>query len=168
MNIRIRNETTADIEAISQVTRAAFLTLPISRHTEQFIIAALRAAGALTVSLVAEIEHKVVGHIAFSPVTISDGSPGWYGLGPVAVAPELHRRSIGSALVRRGLSELKALGADGCMLVGDSGFYERFGFKNHPELVHEGVPPEYFLCLPFGDSRPSGTVRFHAAFAATG
>lgn len=168
MNILIRNETSSDIEAISQVTKAAFLTLPISHHTEQFIIAALRAAGALTISLVAEAGQRVVGHIAFSPVTVSDGSPRWYGLGPVAVAPELHRRGIGSALVRRGLSELKALGADGCMLVGDPGFYERFGFTNHPELVHEGVPPEYFLCLPFGGSRPNGTVAFHAAFAATG
>jgi putative acetyltransferase len=167
MNILIRNETASDIEAISQVTETAFLTLPISRHTEQFIIGALRAANALTFSLVAEAELRVVGHIAFSPVTISDGSPGWCGLGPVAVVPELHRRGIGSALVRRGLSELQALGAGGCMLVGDPGFYERFGFKNHPQLVHEGVPQEYFLCLPFGDTRPSGSVTFHSAFAAT-
>ena len=79
----IRKETTSDIEAISQVTKAAFRTLPISNQTEQFIIEALRAAGALTLSLVAEIDGRVVGHIAFSPVTISDGSKNWYGLGPV-------------------------------------------------------------------------------------
>ena len=60
---------------IAEVTVAAFKTLAISNHTEQFIIAALRAARALTVSLVAEVDGRVVGHIAFSPVRISDGSP---------------------------------------------------------------------------------------------
>ena len=69
----IRNETVSDIEAIAEVTIAAFRTLPISHHTEQFIINALRAANALTLSLVAEMDGRVVGHVAFSPVTISDG-----------------------------------------------------------------------------------------------
>lgn len=71
---RIRGETTDDIEAIAAVTVAAFATLEISRQTEQFIVEALRAARALTVSLVAELDGRVVGHIAFSPVTISDGT----------------------------------------------------------------------------------------------
>ena len=85
--ILIRNETDADVGAITDVTVAAFKTLEISNHTEQFIIAALRAAGALTLSLVAEVEGRVIGHIAFSPVTISDGTRSWYGLGPVSVLP---------------------------------------------------------------------------------
>ena len=85
--VQIRSETSADVGAITEVTAAAFQTLAISQHTEQFIVAALRAATALTVSLVAEVEGRVVGHIAFSPVTISDGSPNWYGLGPVSVFP---------------------------------------------------------------------------------
>lgn len=76
----IRNETDADFSAITEVTAAAFETLTISQHTEQFIIEALRAAKALTVSLVAEVDDRVVGHIAFSPVTLSDGTPHWYGL----------------------------------------------------------------------------------------
>ena len=76
----VRKETTSDIEAITQVTISAFRTLPISNHTEQFIIKALRAAGALTLSLVAEIEGRVVGHAAFSPVIMSDGTKDWYGL----------------------------------------------------------------------------------------
>ncbi len=62
----IRNETISDIAAISEVTIAAFKNLPISNHTEQYIINALRNANALTISLVAEINGKVVGHIAFS------------------------------------------------------------------------------------------------------
>ncbi|HKK48263.1 MAG TPA: N-acetyltransferase, partial [Alkalispirochaeta sp.] len=84
----IRNETPDDVDAITEVTIAAFKTMPISRHTEQFIIEELRAAKALTVSLVAEVNSRVIGHIAISPVTISDGTPEWYGLGPVSVLPE--------------------------------------------------------------------------------
>src|SRR4030066_1845957 len=80
--VAIRDETAADIPIIAEVTVAAFETLAISNHTEQFIIAALRAAKALTVSLVAELDGRVVGHIAFSPVIISDGTRNWYGLGP--------------------------------------------------------------------------------------
>jgi hypothetical protein len=68
--IVIRNETPDDVFAITEVTLAAFKTLEISSHTEQFIIEALRAAKALTVSLVAEVDGRVIGHIAFSPVTL--------------------------------------------------------------------------------------------------
>jgi putative acetyltransferase len=75
--VLIRSEPSADVSAIAEVTAAAFKTLAISNHTEQFIIAALRAAKALSISLVAEVDGRVVGHIAFSPVTISDGSPNW-------------------------------------------------------------------------------------------
>ena len=164
----IRNETNSDIEAISTVTMAAFNTLTISNHTEQFIINALCNANALTVSLVAEIDGQVVGHIAFSPVTISDGSPDWYGLGPVSVLPEYHRQGIGKALVNEGLSRLKDLGGRGCALVGDPNYYRRFGFRNIPTLIHEGIPQEVFLVLPFDEKIPQGTVVFHEGFSATG
>lgn len=94
----IRNETTSDIEEISEVTKAAFQTLEISQHTEQFIINALRKSNALTISLVAEIDGKIVGHIAFSPITITNGSQNWYGLGPVSVLPEYQKQGIGKSL----------------------------------------------------------------------
>ena len=125
----IRRETAADIAAIGEVTIAAFDTLAISNHTEQFIIRALRAADVLTLSLVAEVDGRVVGHVAFSPVTISDGTQNWYGLGPVSVLPEHQRQGIGTALIREGLSMLKGLGAQGCCLVGDPAYYSRFGFS---------------------------------------
>ena len=96
--IVIRNETQDDVRAITEVTVAAFNTLEISDHTEQFIIEALRAAEALTVSLVAVMDGRVTGHVAFSPVTMSDGTPDWYGLGPVSVLPEHQRKGIGTAL----------------------------------------------------------------------
>ena len=166
--VRIRSETSADVSAITEVTVAAFKTLAISNNTEQFIIAALRAAKALTVSLVADVDGRVVGHIAFSPVTISDGSPNWYGLGPVSVLPACQRRGIGSALIQEGISRLKDLGAKGCCLVGHPEYYRRFGFQNIRGLVHEGVPEEVFFALSLDGHVPQGIVEFHVGFKADG
>lgn len=164
--IVIRSETDADAGTIAEVTTAAFSTLPISNHTEQFIIAALRAAKALTVSLVAEMDGRVIGHIAFSPVAMSDGSPGWYGLGPVSVLPEYQRQGIGGALIQEGLSRLKGLGARGCCLVGHPEYYNRFGFQNTRGLGHKGVPEEVFFAMSFYGHIPQGTVEFHEGFKA--
>jgi putative acetyltransferase len=166
--IVIRNETSADVRAIAEVTIAAFKTLAISNHTEQLIIDALRAAKALTISLVAEADGRLVGHVAFSPVIISDGTPKWYGLGPVSVLPEYQRKGIGKALIQEGLSRLKDLGAQGCCLVGRPEYYRRFGFENLPGLVLEGVPQEVFLALSFVGLNPQGEVTFHEGFKADG
>ena len=164
----LRKETIADIDAITKVTIAAFKNLAVSNQTEQYIINALRDADALTLSLVAEIDGRVIGHIAFSPVTISDGAIGWYGLGPVSVLPEYQKQGIGKSLVNEGLSLLKKLGGQGCTLVGDPNYYKQFGFKNFPELVHEGIPQEVFLALPFSENVPQGIVVFHKGFLANG
>jgi putative acetyltransferase len=166
--IVIRSETDADGSAITEVTVAAFRTLAISQHTEQFIIEALRAAKALTVSLVAEMDGRVIGHIAFSPVTISDGTRNWYGLGPVSVLPAYQRQGIGKALIREGLSRLKAMDARGCCLVGHPEYYRKVGFKNVSGLVHEGVPPEVFFAMSFDGHTPQGSVAFHEGFKADG
>jgi putative acetyltransferase len=166
--VQIRSETSADISAIAEVTIAAFKTLAISNHTEQFIIAALRTANALTVSLVAVMDGRVVGHIAFSPVTISDGSPKWYGLGPVSVLPECQRMGIGCALIQEGLRRLKDLGAQGCCLVGHPEYYGRFGFQNIRGLVYQGVPEEVFFALSLNGHIPQGNVEFHLGFKADG
>ncbi|MBW2030832.1 MAG: N-acetyltransferase [Deltaproteobacteria bacterium] len=166
--IVIRKETDSDVSAITEVTAAAFETLEISNRTEQFIIAALRAAKALTLSLVAEVDGRVIGHIAFSPVTISDSTRNWYGLGPVSVLPEYQRQGIGKALIREGLSRLKDMNAQGCCLVGHPDYYRKFGFRNMPGLVHEGVPQEAFFALSFDGHTPRGTVSFHEGFKADG
>ncbi len=168
LEIVIRTETDGDAGAIRDVTISAFKTLAISNHTEQFVVDALRAAGALTISLVAEVNGRVTGHIAFSPVTISDGTRNWYGLGPVSVLPECQRKGIGKALIREGLSRLKQLNARGCCLVGHPDYYRKFGFQNVPALVCEGVPPEVFFALSFDGHIPRGTVTFHDAFKADG
>lgn len=164
--VTIRSETDADVSAINEVTVAAFKSLQISNHTEQFIINALRAAKALTVSMVAEMDGRVVGHIAFSPVSISDGTRNWYGLGPVSVLPEYQRQGIGKALILEGLSRLKDLNAQGCCLVGHPDYYRKFGFKNMPDLVLEGVPQEVFFALSFDGHSPQGSVAFHEGFLA--
>ncbi len=162
----IRKEKSSDIEAIWNVTVATFKNHPISDNTEQFIINELRKASVLTISLVAELNGQVVGHIAFSPVTISDGSQNWYGLGPVSVLPEFQNQGIGKSLILEGLSQLKNLDAEGCVLVGDPRYYERFGFRNIPGLIFEGVPQEVFLTLPFYEKIPRGVVTYHEAFSA--
>ncbi len=167
-DLLIRDETPADWDAITAVTEAAFASLAISAHTEQFIIQALRAAEALSVSLVAHIHGRVVGHIAFSPVTLSDGTPNWYGLGPVSVLPAYQRQGIGQALIQAGLARLNALQAQGCCLVGHPEYYVKFGFRNPAGLVLDGVPPEYFFALRLAGQLPQGTVTFHPAFTATG
>jgi putative acetyltransferase len=167
-NISILDERADDAAAITDVTVAAFATLKVSGITEHFIIEALRKAGALTISLVAELDGNVVGHIAFSPVTMSDGTPDWYGLGPVSVLPLYQRMGIGKALIREGLSRLKDLGAKGCCLVGHPQYYRKFGFENIADLVLEGVPPEVFFALSFDGRIPQGKVTFHEGFTATG
>ncbi|MEA5418432.1 N-acetyltransferase [Spirulina sp. CCNP1310] len=164
--ILIRDETKDDAVLITEVTIAAFESLEISHHTEQFIIEALRSAGALTLSLVAEVDGRVVGHIAFSPVTISDGTQNWYGLGPVSVLPMYQGMGIGTALIQEGLSQLKGIGGKGCCLVGHPQYYKKFGFENVAGLVLEGVPQEVFFALAFGDRYPQGNVTFHEGFRA--
>jgi len=168
MNVLIRDEKDTDYRVISDVTRSAFATMEISNHTEQFIIEALRSARALTVSLVAEVDGFVVGHIAFSPVTVTGGAIGWYGLGPVSVHPDFQRKGIGKALIQEGLSRLKNLKANGCCLVGHPEYYRQFGFENVEGLVHEGVPKEVFFALSFEGNIPRGKVMFHQAFEADG
>ena len=150
----IRDEIKNDVAVITEVTVTAFETMEISGHTEQFIVEALRSARALTLSLVAEVDGRVVGHIAFSPVAISDGTKNWYGLGPVSVLPKYQRRGIGKALIREGLSRLRKLNAKGCCLVGHPQYYRKFGFENVTGLVHEGVPQEVFFALSFDGHFP--------------
>jgi len=160
----IRGEKTSDIETIAEVAKSAFEDHSFSQQTEHLIIDDLRAAGALTMSLVAEIDGWVVGHIAFSPVTISDGTSNWHGLGPVSVLPEYQGRRIGTALVNRGLALLRSMSSKGVALVGLPTYFNRFGFKNHPRLIHEGTPQEVFLAKSLVERMPSGTVEFHQAF----
>jgi putative acetyltransferase len=166
VSIRIRKEAPTDVAAIEDVTVAAFLNAAHTDHTEQFIVSALRNSGRLSVSLVADDNGAVIGHVAVSPVTVSGGAVGWYGLGPISVAPEHQGRGIGTQLMEQALAELHKLGASGCVVLGDPPYYSRFGFKAEPSLVLPDVPPEYFQAISFVGPSPSGTVSYHQSFAA--
>ncbi len=167
MQCSIRPERPEDISVIREVTTAAFAVAEHSSGTEGAIVDALRAAGALSVSLVATVAGEVVGHVAFSPVTLDGADLGWYGLGPVSVRPDLHGQGIGASLVNAGLERLKALGVKGCVVLGDPAYYPRFGFRQDPAILYEGVPPEYFTALSLDGSKAAGQVGYHSGFSAT-
>ena len=145
---------------------AAFADQPGSGRTEQRIVEALRVDGALSLSLVADVDGRIAGHVAFSPVRVGDGTERWYGLGPVSVAPRDQRNGVGGALIRAGLSELAERGALGCVVLGEPAYYRRFGFRHSPGLRFGDVPAEYFQALAFGDGVAAGEVTYHASFTA--
>ena len=167
-NVKVRSEQPGDTEAISRITELAFRSCPYGNHTEQYIIEELRRNGALSVSLVAEVDTEIVGHIAFSPVEISDGSKNWYALGPVSVTPQFQGQGIGKAIINAGLDALRTLQAEGCVLVGEPAFYARFGFRNYPNLTMDGVPQKYIQSLTFGKHPAKGKLTHHAAFSTEG
>lgn len=163
----IRPEYLSDIAEIKSVVTAAFAPVSYSDGSEPDIVDMLRDTDALPLSLVAEKDGQILGHIAFSAVTI-DGELGqWFGLGPVAVLPDHQRSGIGSALINAGLSQLANLGAQGCVLLGNPAYYERFGFRKIDGLTFADSPAEFFLALSFTDDIPSGDVTYHKAFYQT-
>ena len=170
MTASIRDEHEADISAIHALTELAFSKAPHASGTEQDIVNALRRCEALTISLVAEVDNTVVGHVAVSPVTISNSSTdsavdAWYGLGPISVLPDHQKMGIGSNLMNAAINRLNELNANGCVLLGDPNYYTRFGFKPLPQLVLADVPPEYFQTLLIKGPMPSGAVSYHPAFS---
>jgi len=171
MTLQLRHETQDDMAAIDAVTIAAFADAPYTSHTEQFIVRALRAANELALSILAEEQGQVIGHVALSPVTITDDRgqkvEGWYGLGPISVLPQRQGQGVGSRLMEQALAELRTMQAAGCVLLGDPAYYARFGFQVHPGLQLPGVPPGYFMALALGGPMPKGIVQYSDAFSAT-
>lgn len=163
--MQTRNERPEDAAAIETITTAAFSDAPHAGGNEGRIVAALREAGALTISLVAVDASDVpIGHVAFSPVEIG-GQPGnWFALGPVSVRPDLQGHGIGSKLIRAGLARLEALGAEGCVLLGEPTYYERFGFVNGTALTYLGYVTPHLQWLVLNGETPAGAVTFHPAF----
>ncbi|MDG2526144.1 N-acetyltransferase [Stenotrophomonas sp. HITSZ_GD] len=161
----IREENASDHAAIARVVDAAFAAAEHAGSHEARIVAALRADGALRVSRVADIDGRIAGYVALSPVRLDDGSTGWFGLGPVAVDPADQGRGVGSALVRAALAELPALGARGCVVLGEPGWYARFGFRPVASLRLDGAPASHFQALLIGDGdAPHARVHYSPAF----
>src|SRR5688572_3351387 len=111
MDILIRSERPTDKDLIEKVTFAAFAGKPYSGGTEHLIVDELRKARALALSLVAEYQGNLVGHVGFSSVTINEEDLNWYGIGPVSVSPEFQGRGIGSRLIQEGLHQIREQGA---------------------------------------------------------
>lgn len=164
MNIVYRYEDPKDISKIESVTKSAFLDHPHGDGNETKIISSLRQSDALAISLVAEVEGKIIGHIAFSAIDISDGTNNWFALGPVSVLPEHQCHSIGTSLVKKGIEILNKRQAGGCVLVGEPDYYKRFGFRAVSDLTLEGLPTEYFQCLLLSGAMPKGKVSYHKCF----
>ena len=163
----IRNEERRDWAAVHAVNEAAFGT-----PAEANLVDALREQAQPTVSLVAEDNETIVGHIMFSPVALS-GHPGleMMGLAPVAVAPAHQRTGIGSALVRAGLEQCRQIGCLAVVVLGHPAFYPRFGFSPSTRFgigTEYQVPEEVFMATelqPGALREKAGTVKYHAAFS---
>lgn len=121
----IRQEIPADASAIADVVDRAFTGHPHSSGTEAAIVHNLRATGALSVSLVAEVHGQVKGYIAASPVHIAGRPANWHVLGPVAVDPTVQGMGLGSELVRECLAQLRRLSSAGCVVLGEPAYYGR-------------------------------------------
>ncbi len=171
MNLDIRRERPDDHRPIFAIEAAAFDT-----DAEARLVDLLRAADALILSQVAEIKGVIVGHAAYSLVTVTDGASvrRFPALGPIAVSPPLQRQGIGSALVRAGLRAMRALDYELLFLVGSPRYYPRFGFQPAQPLgftsdyVEPGGAHEHFMVALLRESVPDGVgghVQFHPAFA---
>jgi len=167
MTFLVRPEAAADLAGIAAVHRAAFPT-----DLESRLVDALRDAGRLVVSDVAEADGAIVGHVAFSPVTVEGIDLGGIGLAPLAVLPAWQRRGVGSALVPAGLAACRGLGYRFVVVLGDPAYYGRFGFARADALgltneYHPG--PEFQVLALAADGLPSpGLVRYAPEFAAFG
>lgn len=162
--MQIRNERPADDAAIHALTLAAFEPMPFSSGTEAPIIRALREAGELTLSLVAEDDGAIVGHIAFSPVTIEGVHAGWFGLGPISVRHDRQRQGIGKALIARGLELLRAQGAAGVALIGNPEIYGRVGFESDGLLAYGDLDRRLVQRIILSGPAPRGELKFAPAF----
>ncbi|WP_428240835.1 GNAT family N-acetyltransferase [Gynuella sp.] len=114
----------------------------------------LRRAEALTISKVVKAEGEIIGHVAISPVTLSTGATGWFGLGPISILPQFQGLGIGSQLMQSALAALEEIDASGCVVLGGPAYYGRLGFKVIGGLVFPGVPAEYFQALSFSGEFP--------------
>jgi putative acetyltransferase len=164
--MRVRAEAQADLAAIRAVNEAAF-----GSSAEADIVEALRTKRVELVSLVADVDGSVVGHILFSPVSVAtDRRVKLVGLGPMAVFPRYQRSGVGSALVREGLSQCKRQGAQAVVVVGHPQYYPRFGFapaSRYGMRCKYDVPDDVFMLVELERGAlagVSGLILYDEAF----
>ena len=172
--MNIRKERQDDVEAIARLNDMAFL----DSTEESSIIARLRGSGDLFLSLIAEVDGQIVGHIAFSTITIDGGpksSEVFMGLAPMAVAPDNQRNGVGSALVKKGLDILKEQKVAAVFVLGHPEYYPKFGFRASQssygiKSIYE-VPDNVFMALELKAgalNSVSGVARYCNAFGSSG
>lgn len=146
--MRVRLATSFDSEAVREVYLCAFSESEKQKVSELAVSLLMEETKLDTISLVAEADGAVVGHIAFSPVTV-DASRGWKGyiLAPLGVKPDYQKRKIGSNLIKSGMERLSKMGVNVVFVYGDPQYYNRFGFN--PDIASRYSPP-YDLQYPFG------------------
>ncbi len=167
LQVHVRPETQADYNAVRNINEAAFET-----SAEAKLVDALRASVAPYISLVAEREGNVLGHILFTPVTVDSGDTPWsaLGLAPMAVTPGNQSQGIGSALVRSGLAECRHIDRPVVFVLGHPEYYPRFGFVPAPPLgltCEYPVPDDVFMVAelePGALKDRTGLVRYDPAF----
>ena len=165
--VLIRPEEQSDHAAVHALNTTAF-----ESAAEANLVDALRERAQPVVSLVAEHEQKIIGHIMFSPVSLT-GHPGLkiMGLAPMAVAPEHQRRGVGYALVRAGLEHCERLGFGAVVVLGHAEYYPRFGFVPSTQFgitSEYNAPEEAFMAMELHPGylhQKAGTIRYHVAFA---
>jgi putative acetyltransferase len=161
----IRNQNRAtDLETICAINAAAFAEHGGTEAFDRF-----RAKRDDILSLVAFVADEMVGHVLFSPVslTASAGTVSGMGLGQLAVKPEWQSKGIGAELCATGIAELRASNCPFIIVIGHAGYYPRFGFETGSlhgvQCQWEGVPDESFMVL-FLDQQKQGTLRGVASF----
>ncbi len=165
--MRIRPEAPADVDAIRAVNVAAF-----ESPAEAALVDALRGIAYPYLSLVAEDDGAIVGHILFTPVQVPNVTTLVVGLAPMAVLPGRQRAGIGSALVRAGLDGCRALNASAAIVLGHPEYYPRFGFvpaERFGLMSEYDVPADAFMALelqPGALASATGIVKYHPAFNA--
>lgn len=162
--LHIREECDTDHAVIRSITKRAFRGVPYADGDGQDVIDRLRFTNALTLSLIAVLHQEIVGHIAFSPAKVGNGSYPWFTLGPVSVLREHQYQGIGSALIEGGLTQLREMNALGCILTGNPLYYQKFGFKPVPENAPPNEPDEFFMLKLLSSQAPDGQFAFHRAF----
>lgn len=163
----VRAEQAHDYAAVRRINEAAF-----DGPAEARLIEILRQKADPVISLVAEEDGEVLGHIMFSPVAVPGTNGLVMGLAPMAVDPDQQRSGIGTRLVREGLVKCEELGAIGVVVLGHPKFYPRFGFAPASRLgigCEYDVPDDVFMAMALrnnGLEDASGVARYHEAFSS--
>lgn len=166
--LEIRREHPEDADRIFEITQQAFTGMPFAAGDEGVLISRLRKSGDLTLSLVALLDRRIVGQVTFSPARCANGSRPWFAVGPVSVLPAIQGQHVGSALIEKGLQQMRQRGALGCILTGNPDYYQRFGFVPAAEYAPSNEPAEYFMLKALARQPAKGRFEFHPAFYAEG